>query len=138
MKERLDCILLVDDCVADNYLHKRILKELDCCKQIMVARDGEEALKVLTTKKGDVYLSPDLIFLDINMPKMTGWEFLEEYKRLPLTQQAKAVVIMLTTSLNPSDKERADNIDEVSGFLNKPLTINTAMHIFEQFFQEHF
>ena len=67
---------------------------------------------------------------------MNGWEFLEEYKKLPEEQKARMMVAMLTTSLNPADKKKAKGYkNEVLGFLNKPLTVENLYEIFDLFFQ---
>jgi len=79
---------------------------------------------------------PDIIFLDINMPKMDGWEFMEAYKELRANQKAKVVVVMLTTSTNPSDKERAGQFPDIIGFNSKPLTEEILNRILERNFPE--
>ena len=66
---------------------------------------------------------PDIIFLDINMPAMDGWEFLEKYSELKDSLPHYPVVIMLSTSLNPDDELRAQSIPEISEFFNKPMTL---------------
>lgn len=76
----------------------------------------------------------DLIFLDINMPAMDGWEFMEEYKKLPEEQKADIVLIMLTTSLNPDDELRTLETPEIAGFENKPLKQDRLEKILNKYF----
>src|ERR1700741_4670028 len=98
MKKKLECILLVDDDHEDNFFHKLVIERMDITKKIEVAKNGIEALEYL---KADHHVIPELIFLDINMPKMNGWEFLEEYQHLSPERKARITIMMLTTSANP-------------------------------------
>ena len=131
MRKKLKSILLIDDNKADNHYHQIIIKGMDITERIDIALDGVEALNMLKDKNA---IPPDLIFLDINMPKINGWEFLEAYHQLSTTQKAKIVIIMLTTSDNPKDLKRAEQIDEVTGFNVKPLTEELLTKILEKYF----
>jgi CheY-like chemotaxis protein len=127
MKKKLNCVLLIDDDSPTNYFNEMIIDDVGIAEKIQVTQSGQEALEYLTNQgkysdKGSVYPQPDLIFLDINMPVMNGWEFLEEYKKLPDDRKGKIVVVMLTASPNPDDEVKADSIPEVKDFKNKPLT----------------
>jgi len=119
--KNFDTILLIDDDEATNFLHKLIINESGICKNLIVI---DSALDALDWLKNENNPTPNLIFLDINMPKMNGWEFLEEYITLPSIKRTNMVVVMLTTSLRPKDRKRADLIDEISNFMNKPLSKN--------------
>lgn len=118
MDQQLPCILLVDDDNNDNFFHKRTLEKINVAKSIEVVNTGVQALEYL---QDETRQRPNIIFLDINMPVMNGWEFLEEYAHLPSETRGKTLVIMLTTSLNPADRQRADENPLVNGFINKPL-----------------
>jgi len=132
MIQKLNCIMLIDDNEDDNFYHKMIIKEVDLAAHIEVTESGFEALNYL---KNSARI-PELIFLDINMPAMNGWEFLEEYRKLSDYQKAQIIIIMLTTSLNPLDKKRAEKIPEINGFETKPLTVETLKNISEKFFRK--
>ena len=135
MKKKLNCVLLVDDNEADKYLHTLVLKESIITDNIEIAMDGEEALDFLTSRGKD--LPPDLIFLDINMPVMDGWTFLEEYEKLDEILKSKVVILMLTTSVNPSDKNRMEQWNGSVDFLNKPLTLEMIDEIMQKYFPEY-
>ena len=90
LKKKLNCILLIDDDPDDNFFHQVVIKQMDIVHRIDIANDGLEALSYL--KDGQA-TPPELIFLDINMPRMNGWEFLAEYKHLNNGQKARAIII---------------------------------------------
>lgn len=110
--------MLIDDDDSDTFYHKIIIEEMNVTNCLLVAENGCEALRLL--KEPDC-IQPELIFLDLNMPKMNGWEFLDEYKNLNIPGK-KSMIYILTTSMNPDDKERALQRAEVAGFFIKPLT----------------
>jgi CheY-like chemotaxis protein len=130
MSIQLNCILLIDDDEPTNFLNKLTLEQAGCTRQIRVAQSGQEALNYLR----EAAPRPDLIFLDINMPAMDGWEFLERYRSLPEARKADIVLIMLTTSLNPDDEKRTLAIPEVSGFENKPLSRDQLNNLLKKYF----
>jgi CheY-like chemotaxis protein len=132
---QIPCILLVDDDLSTNYLNRRLLQRLNVTTQVREALNGEEALQVLVTSctDSDNPTCPALIFLDVNMPVMGGFEFLEAYYKLPLAQQRAIVIVMLTTSLHPHDVQRAESLP-VAGFLNKPLTAEKVAQVVADYF----
>jgi CheY-like chemotaxis protein len=143
MKKKLNCLLLVDDDNATNYLNKKIVQQVECTQHVVVASSGQQALDYLTnsgdyTIHGEKYPQPDLIFLDLNMPAMNGWEFLEKYRQLPAGQKARVIMVMLTTSLNPDDQTKAHKTPEIKGFMNKPLTREMLVSILQNSFPDHF
>jgi CheY-like chemotaxis protein len=88
------------------------------------ALNGREALDYLTLKGAAFadYRRPDLILLDINMPIMNGFEFLDEYEKLPAEEKGHHLIVMLTTSMLEVDKERAAKFGVLSEYIAKPLT----------------
>jgi CheY-like chemotaxis protein len=135
--EGLDCILLIDDDTPTNFLHTMIIKRAGIDVIIQSHTSAIDALAYLTSTgpyEGKAMIQPGIIFLDINMPAMNGWEFLDEYAKLPDAQKAKITIIMLTTSLNPSDRERAETYNEVVEYLHKPL----ILHKLEELVAAHF
>ena len=126
----LDCIILVDDDDITNYLHKRLITKSNLDVQIKVNSNSEDALiylkKISQEQMNDINENkaprPGIIFLDINMPLMDGWEFIDEYKKLPEDIKSNIIITMLTTSVNPDDEKMANSIPEINYFLQKPLT----------------
>ncbi|WP_414729492.1 response regulator [Zhongshania aliphaticivorans] len=119
---KLKRVLLVDDCKATNYIHRLVIEKYGCAEAVVEVNNGREALEYLTTEVDGSYPKPELVFLDINMPVMNGWQFLEKYADVPEAQQAGVVVVMLTTSLNPDDASLAQSKAAVKSFSSKPLT----------------
>ena len=134
MSQKLNCIVLIDDDEPTNFLHQLVIQRHNCAERVVVFQDAQLALQSLAEETDGTFLQPDLILLDINMPGMNGWEFLAAYEKLPETQRAHIVVMMLTTSLNPDDRQKADSITGVTGFLSKPLTKKLLQEILEQHF----
>lgn len=136
MKQKLNCVLLIDDDEPTNFFTRMILEESGCAEHIKIVQSGQEALDYLVKSEAvdnaAIYPSPDLIFLDINMPAMDGWEFLEEYRKLNVT--SRIIVVMLTTSLFPEDKLKAERMPEISGFEHKPLTAEKLAEVREKYF----
>ena len=111
------------------------LEQAGCTRYIRIAQSGQEALDYLRGCGPDKNSPrPDLIFLDINMPAMDGWEFLDKYRELPQEKKADTVLIMLTTSLNPDDEKRTLAIPEVSGFEHKPLNQVRLQKLLKKYF----
>lgn len=137
--KKINCILLVDDNPADNTYHKIIITEANVCNHIQIATSGQQAIDYIIkasepNQSPELFPKPDLIYLDINMPGMNGFEFLEIYHTLEEDQKSKGVVIMLTTSLNPDDKTKAMGFKEVTEFQNKPLTVEIIKETVKKYF----
>lgn len=134
MKKKLDCILLIDDDDDDNYFHQIIIEEMNIVDKIDIVMNGIEALAYLNQEGQQ---PPNIIFLDINMPKMNGWEFLEEYSGMAQEKKANVVIMILSTSANPEYIIKAKEIQDVTGFETKPLTEELLRRILKQHFQEY-
>jgi CheY-like chemotaxis protein len=138
MKQLLNCILVIDDDEPTNFFTGMIIEESGCTHYIKLVQSGQEALEYLIKSEAGNdanYPTPDLIFLDINMPAMNGWEFLEEYQKVRKTEHEKVIIVMLTTSLFPEDRAKADEIGDISGFENKPLTSENFERIISKYFR---
>lgn len=143
MKKKLNCVLLIDDDEPTNFLSQMVVSGANCTDGIQVATSGEQAIHYLTNSgvcadEKPVYPRPDLIFLDINMPAMNGWEFLEKYNTLENDHKGNVVIIMLTTSLNPDDKLRSTDIPHIAGFENKPLTEKKLEEVLKKYFPDNY
>ena len=112
-------VILIDDDHSTNFFHRIILEEYGKAKEYTFFQDALEAIKHLETVNAhhpEKY--PDIIFLDLNMPKTDGWDFLEKFKEqgLPLCH-----IIILSTSMSPSDIQKAEEHPMVYNYVSKPL-----------------
>lgn len=114
-------ILVIDDNPTDRYIAKRMAEKYHFAEEIVLQESALEALKYIKSLESTPELLPQFIFLDINMPGMNGYEFLEEYANLSETIKMNCIILMITTSLHPDDFKRAEENPCVFRFLNKPL-----------------
>lgn len=140
MKKKLKCILLVDDDEPTNFLNKLIINEMDCVDKIEVAQSGKEAINFLTKiwsdKEHTDILIPDIVFLDINMPAMNGWEFMASVNVYNSQRKNKHITIMLSTSLNPEDEIRSLATENIKGYRRKPLSKKMMQEILDEHFSQ--
>ncbi|MBK0402085.1 response regulator [Adhaeribacter sp. BT258] len=137
----LKMIMLVDDDDTTNYLNQRLLEKLDAAEKVLVMKDGEEALNYLTkaceSAHSEEFPCPDLMFLDIKMPVMDGFEFLEAYKNSKLTFKQEIVIMMLTSSASFYDLEKLKQFPDVKKHYSKSLTETDVKDIMEAYFPAH-
>ncbi len=109
--------MLIDDDNASNLYHEIIITEDNLTEELVISNSVNDAIDKLQNMSNP----PNLIFLDMNMPLKNAWDFLEEYKNKNLHRGSK--IIILSTTKNPSDVQKAMESQYISGFLTKPLTI---------------
>ena len=117
-------VLIIDDDEIINYIHNKVLTKSNICSNIKICLNGMEALEYLNNLEDQF---PELIFLDINMPIKDAWGFLDEFEKN--TNKFNSKVIILSTSENPDDKQRAETYPSVISFKNKPLTLEMINEI---------
>ncbi|MFC5044901.1 two-component system response regulator [Aquimarina hainanensis] len=129
MVKGLKRFLLVDDSKATNFFNKTVIERSGVPAEILIAENGEEALNVVTSEQ-----SPDIIFLDINMPVMNGWNFISEYQQLENKYKKGIIILMLGTTLSIEDEEKANNTPEIKEFREKMLTKEIVEDIVSNYF----
>ena len=131
---KLNCVLLVEDDDTTNFYNQFIIERSQLATQVSVVTNGLEALQYLQRAGEGKAFPPDLILLDINMPVMDGFEFIEKYEQLPNEWKSKILVVMLTTSLHPADIERAKGHASIAEYFYKPLLEQNLSELVKKYF----
>ena len=124
-------IMIIDDNEIDRYIAARNIKKYGFAEEVVLKESANAAIEYLEALGATDEEHPQLIFLDIRMPEKDGFGFLEEYEKLDESIKKNCIIMMLSTSLNPDDHERAKNNKYVSKFLNKPLDKEKLMLVAE-------
>jgi CheY-like chemotaxis protein len=109
--------LLIDDNYIDNFVSRKILEGSNFAESIVVVKSAHEAINSLR----DGLVKPDVIFLDVRMPLMSGFEFLEEYDKINI-EKDHIKIFMLSSSLDPVDLKKSTDNKYITQFIHKPLT----------------
>jgi CheY-like chemotaxis protein len=109
--------LLIDDNYIDNFVTSRLLENSKFADSVVVHQSSAEAIEALREGR----IAPDVIFLDLRMPVMDGFEFLQEYEKLDIAKEG-VKIFMLSSSLDPTDLRRSLANKYITQFLHKPLT----------------
>ena len=113
--------MLVDDDEIDNIINEKIIRSNNFSEEIKVYNSGQESLEYLKNNQNDESKLPEIIFLDINMPLMDGFQYLSKFEELSDTVKKKCRIIMLSSSISPKDIDRAASNLYVKKDFNKPL-----------------
>ncbi|MFH4966896.1 response regulator [Gaetbulibacter sp. M240] len=127
-------ILLVDDDAICNIICKKLIEELGFKNPVEIATNGRSALHYLELAVNEKSKPlPGLILLDINMPVMNGWEFLETLEELSENLLPDIKVVMVTSSISPFDIKKAKNTKMISEFITKPVNLKTMAEVLERY-----
>jgi CheY-like chemotaxis protein len=124
-------ICIVDDDKIQQLIATRTIEKQHLADKILTFSNGEQAIEFLVKHLEDNKDMPDVIFLDINMPIMDGWQFLEEYIKIKPRIGKKITIYLLSALINSADIERAKKISEVSDYLVKPVTSEKFKELIE-------
>ena len=118
--------MLIDDNEIDNFINMKMIEGCNFASRVYVHTNGRSALEFLKNivRMGEenIFLFPEVIFLDLNMPIMDGYQFVDEFEKISETLKGKTKIVVLTTSLNPSDFERSKKYPSITKYINKPLS----------------
>jgi CheY-like chemotaxis protein len=130
----LDTILFIDDDPITLMLCRMVITKASFSNEIATAKNGEEALQYFQTLKqpnseGELKKQPQLIFLDLNMPVMGGWEFLDSFSTADYSDYNNIKVVILSSTIDPEDLEKSKKYPMVIDFLSKPISKDMLEYI---------
>ena len=126
MKTASSCVVLIEDDQAMNYYHQRLFVKQDFADEVLSYHSAKEALNGIKSLQQVTLL---YIFLDLNMPQMDGWHFIEELEKLKFDSNTQIKLFVLSSSVNPNDMMKAKENSVVIDYLSKPLSIETITNI---------
>lgn len=130
-RETIKNYLVVDDDQINNMICKKILQRTIEGSEVQTFTDPDTALIYIKSSFGRKDAQKTIVFLDINMPAITGWEFLESFERFDTRVKDSLIIFMLSSSVDPNDRQRALNNSNVTGYIEKPLTIEKVLDLIE-------
>jgi CheY-like chemotaxis protein len=126
---KIDTICLIDDDIIFQYLAKKVITESNLVKEIDVFYNGLDAINFLESASLNKDKLPDIIFLDLFMPVMDGWGFLEEYVSLQSKLEKKIPIYIVTSSIDPADVQKSKSMSAVIDYIVKPITKEGFLYI---------
>jgi two-component system, chemotaxis family, chemotaxis protein CheY len=128
-------IMFIDDDEISNFVSIRTIEEAFLANDVEAISSAVKAIEQLRHWIGHTPEKiPDLIFLDINMPMMNGWEFIEEYRKIKPQIHKEILIIILTSSVYQHDKKKAKEYAEIKDYIMKPISINDIQSIKKKYY----
>ncbi|ADY53073.1 response regulator receiver protein [Pseudopedobacter saltans DSM 12145] len=130
MRTKIESAFIIDD--DDIYIFgiKKLIQIKKLCEDLHSFSNGYEALQKLEELRNANQAFPEIILLDINMPIMTGWEFIEHFRNFENDLKTHTKIYMVSSSIDPEDIDRADKLKEIEKYIIKPIDLDTLIEIF--------
>ncbi|MFT7101280.1 MAG: CheY-like chemotaxis protein [Bacteroidia bacterium] len=123
-------VAIIDDDEIFQFTTKIKFEKLGLVEDVMIFNDGEEAMQFI--QSGNKEDMPEILLLDINMPIVDGWDFLELFEKVPKEKKQMMEILMLSSSINPDDVKRAEANAYVADYITKPISDADVKKIFRQ------
>ncbi len=133
MAKKIAKALIIDDDEISNFITTSILEQSNHVQDVDVVMSADEGIEYLQKQIKEDLTIPTLILLDIKMPVKSGWDFLEDFKKLNSNKLNNVKIVMLSSSVYPDDVHKAQTYSEVSGYLFKPITLEKVEEIMEKY-----
>ncbi len=130
---KFETVMMIDDNNIDLYITSRLIRKHNFGNEVLEYTDAREALKYLQDNINNIDLLPEVIFVDIYMPLMSGFEFMEEYDKLPVAIKNYCKVYIISSSFDKKEIARAQNNKNVIAFQEKPVTVGFLNSISKEY-----
>lgn len=128
-------IAIVDDDSIFQFIAKKQIESINSENKIIIFSDGKDAIDFIDQNIADSNILPDIIFLDINMPVMNGWQFLNAYARFKIKIKKEIIIYIVSSSNNPDDSMKAKSIHDVADYIIKPITREKYVSVLNCYFE---
>ncbi len=128
-KLKIACI--IDDDPIFIFGLKKVMNSVDFAEEVLVYKNGEDALENLIAIKDDKEALPEVILLDLNMPIMDGWQFLDEFTQAKVDK--KITVYIVSSSIDPLDYEKTKKYSHIENYIIKPVQTDDLKTILKTF-----
>jgi CheY-like chemotaxis protein len=127
----LKTVCIIDDDKIHHFTIRRTIELQGIKKEMLFFNDGVEAIEFFNDNLSNSSALPDIIFLDLNMPVINGWQFLQRYAMVKDRIQKEIKIYVVSSSVNPLEISRATAMEDVSGYFEKPITPEAIRQVFE-------